>query len=1364
MALYKQEISFFGYFSKIFKLQQLFIEHKFIRMALYEKLILGIQIAVKISTTFYTKKNKQTQNWRKKMKKFSVSVITILFSVVLTFSQTTTGRLNGSVSGPDGVLPNATITVKDNKTEKEVTATSKEDGNFLFPQLEFGTYTVTIAASGFKTFVANELKIDVGRDYTLNPILEIGNVQETVTVTAGADVVTSTTAQVSNTVSPQQILSLPLIDRNPLNLITLQAGTASNPNQNTSINGLRTTFTNITRDGINIQDTFIRTNATDFAPGRPSVDDTGEFTIATSNQEADQGYGGAQIRLVTPRGTKDFHGALFAYNRNSAFAANGFFNNRNANPLINEKPAFRNRNQYGGKLLGPLPIPAFGEGTPFFYKDKGFFFFAYEGIKDPISSLFTRTILTPSARSGVFTYNRATAGAPINTQAGGATVSCPSGAAQSVCTISNILAFGQSQGFSNIPSTTDATIQSRVISQLPTASNFTGGDGLNTAGFALNRQQNQNRDTYTTRIDLDATEKDSFNGVFSYNNETNLRPDADTTKFTVTPGVTQISTNKTFALAYRRIISNNFVNEVRGGLFTSEVPFNRLDATPTNFLSIPLVTFPENTFLSQGRNTKAINFQDNADYIIGKHSLRFGGQLQYFIVNSYNDALIVPVISIGTNSINAANNNTLLTSNFANLGGISTTQVGTANGLLSLLGGLVNGVSQQFNTTTQTSGFSATRLFQPFRYQNHSLYVSDRWSIARGLTLSLGVRYELFPALKLDSGLALEPVITNEDDVVASLLNSAGTYNFVGTNAGKKNQYYKTDYNNFAPSIGVAYTPNFESGIGKLLFGTEGKTVLRGGYSQVYGNDSIITSINNAAVGNVGLGRTGNNAVNSIAGSGTTQLNDRLSGTVTPVNPPTFIAPPRTYLQNNSAALAGNFGTVFAVDPNLSTPKVEQYSFGIQREFFGNLAVEARYVGSRSKNLVRGIDFNQVDIFNNGFLADFNRASSNLALTTRLNPTNAAAQTAFCNPTVVAGCQTLTIFQSGAGASGRLGIGTGGLAAATFNNALRGGTPADLAISFITNGVNNHPTVANPTATPFVRFLANPATGVANLMLNGADYNYNSLQLEVRRRFAQGLYLQANYTFSKNLTNAIGTSQQLFEPFLDINNQDLDYQRADFDQTHTFNFNGIYQLPFGKGKMFLNQGGFVDKLVGGFEISGLLQTGSGSPITFVDPRGTLNRTGRSTRQTVVTSLTNEQVRALAGVFEANGNVYFIDPSIISPNGEASVGYIGEAGLNQNAAFAGQVFFNTSPGQTGNLQRAIIDGPRTFNVNATLIKNINFTETIRVQLRAEAFNLFNNVTFFNNTTGQLSNINSTTFGQLNTTFDPRRMQFAARFEF
>ena len=1303
------------------------------------------------------------------MKRFFISLSLVFISVVCVMAQTTSGRLAGVVSGPDGVLPGATVTVTDNGSGKELTVVTGGEGNYLFPQLEFGTYTVKITASGFKTYVANEVKVDVGREYTLSPTLEVGSVQENVTVTAGADVVTANTAQISNTVSPQQILSLPLLTRNPLSLTTLQAGVASNSAQATVINGMRTTFTNITRDGINIQDTFIRTNATDFAPGRPSVDDTGEFTIATSNAEADQGYGGAQIRLVTPRGTKDFHGALFAYNRNSAFAANSFFRNRNSNPDLNRKPSFRNRNQYGGKLSGPVPIPAFGEGGKYFYKDKGFFFFAYEGIRDPQSTTTNggRTILTQSARNGVFTFNRAAAGDPINNANG---LSCPSGAAGSVCTVSNILTFARSFGgaFSVVPNAISPLIQNRILSQLPTTSNFTGGDGFNTAGYLLSRQSTQNRDQYSTRIDVDFNEKQSLLGIFNYNNESNLRPDADTTKFTAVPGVIQYSANKQLTLAYRRVISSNFVNEVRGGMFSSEVPFDRTDSTPDYFITPTLVSFPENTFLSQGRNTKAFNLQDNADYIWGNHTFRFGVQFQVFKVNSYNDAAIVKTLSLG-----AGNGTPVFAagSNFANVCNpspcptgatsvISTTQLGTANGLLALLGGLYNQATQSFNVGDVNSGFQPIRQFTPFRYENHSAYVFDRWLVNNQLTLTLGLRYELFPALRLNNGVALEPVFTDPDNPLPSLFDRNGVYDVIGGNAGRKNAYYKTDYNNFAPNLGIAWTPKFESGVGKLLFGGNGKSVIRGGYSHVYGNDSIVTSINNAAVGNAGFGRTAVTPIN---------INGQVDTSIVNIAAPALVFP-RSYLLNNNQATM--FGTVFGIDPNLETPMIEQYNVGFQREFFGNTAFEIRYVGTRSNNLARGVDYNQIDIFNNGFFADFQRAAANLRLTGN----------AFCT---TSGCQPLQIFQSSAATTsstvtpGRLLVGlTNGVSLANFNNNLANGTPADLALLFINNNanVNNQPCAGarlvtgtnifpcNTAAVPNIKFLANPGTGVVDYQVNDGFYHYNSLQVEVRRRFSQGLYFQANYTFSKNLTNAVGTSQQLFEPFLDNNRKELDKQRADYDQTHVFNFNGIYQLPFGQGKMFMNEGGVVDKIFGGWEVSGLLQWTSGAPITFVDTRGTFNRSGRSARQTANTNLSYDDIRNLMGVFEQNGNIYWIDPSILLQVRNPTTGvYSSTASQGYGTTpFSGQSFFNVEPGQTGNVGRTIVNGPKYFNINAALLKSIRFGETMRLQLRAEAFNLLNNVNFIQNT--QFANINSTTFGQITSAFGPREIQFAARFEF
>ena len=159
-----------------------------------------------------------------------------LFSLsILTFAQLSTVSLTGVVSGPDGVLPGATVTVKDDKTDKEVTITSGDDGQFRVPNLEIGNYTVTVTAAGFKTFTAQQVRLEVGKDYNLPVPLEVGGVSETVTVTAGTDIINTTDAQQNGVVSNRQLEQLPLLSRNPLGFVPLQAGVASNPSQLSTI-------------------------------------------------------------------------------------------------------------------------------------------------------------------------------------------------------------------------------------------------------------------------------------------------------------------------------------------------------------------------------------------------------------------------------------------------------------------------------------------------------------------------------------------------------------------------------------------------------------------------------------------------------------------------------------------------------------------------------------------------------------------------------------------------------------------------------------------------------------------------------------------------------------------------------------------------------------------------------------------------------------------------------------------------------------------------------------------------------------------------------------------------------------------------
>jgi hypothetical protein len=1232
-----------------------------------------------------------------------VLCLSVLTFATLAYGQAATGRLSGTVSGPDGLIANATVVVTDNQTKQSHTATTNAQGAFSFPQLAVGSYTVTFSASGFKTFTATDVRIDVGKEYDLTPTLEVGAIQEQVNVFAGADIVNSTNAELSNTVTETQMLGLPINGRDPSSLILLQPGVS----QGGEVNGQRTSAQNITRDGLNVQDNFIREG--NFNPDRPRIDDVSEFTIVTQNANPALGSGGtSQVQYVTARGGVDFHGALYEYNQNAALASNGFFNNRNGVP----KPPF-NQNQFGGKVSGPIWVPGFGEGGPVGrHLKKAFFFFAYEGLRLPQTVSTTRTILTPSARQGIFTYVDDNG----NTRQ------------------FNVLG---SQGLNINP-----LISSRILAGMPAIGNNNQvGDQLNTTGFTFNQRADVRINLSTTRIDYDLSQTKSVNFVWHRTTDFFLRPDTDSGGFNTTPFGSQTATTNELIGAYNWSISNRLNNEVRGG-FQKSNPFFNTGGLPSDFfIGLPLTDSPENSFLTQGRTTKLYNIQDNAVYLWRNHSFRFGGQDNIYRIVSFGGAALPTYFLDNSNFPNfgfVPAGTPGIPSSFTIPGLSDPNQVATANALQSELAGLVGESQNTFNVTSKTSGFvPGAPLINTLNYNNLSFYVADQWRIRPSLTLNLGVRYELFTGIKDPSGLRLE-VVTGGLDPNAALLNPNGTFDFVGGNAGSPGQFFKSDKNNFAPNFGFAWSPNFKSGLARKLFPGDGGTVIRGGFSESYINDEFVRSPDNA-LQNQGLSVTPINF-------GLTSVIDNPP----PVPVPPFQAPPLTFASIN--ALAPGANVAFLIDPNLQLPRVEQYNFGIQRAIGWKSVLEVRYVGNRSHELLRTVDLNQVDIRGNGFLSDYIRARSNLLLTG-----NAA-----CTPQQNAGCQTLTVFPNLANG--------GSLNTAAVRNLLLNGSVADLARRYVTLG-----------QTGSVQILPNPNMGILDLLGNLGVSNYNALQVELRRRFSGGLLLQANYTFQKTLDNISpgnaglnSEDQTRVAPFLDNQNQHLDYGRADFDQTHVFNLNAVYDLPFGKGKYFLNNSsGVVDRLVGGWQLGGILRINTGTPLTIVDPRGTLNRVGRSANQTAVTSLTNDQISKLIGIFNQNGNVYYINPSVINSNGRGAVAF-------GQTPFPGEVFFDNGPGQFGTLARSTINGPLFTELDMSLTKSIRLTERMRFQIRADAFNVLNHTNFLtgvltpglilSGTGNTIFNVNSPTFGQITSANTiggsglNRVIQVAGRFEF
>lgn len=1273
------------------------------------------------------------------MRRLVLSFLFLFTLFAIGFGQSNTGNLIVTVSDASGVISGATVTVTDNQTGKERTVVTNESGSITLPQLDVGTYTVTVKSQGHKTGTYPDVKVDIGQNASLNALMEVGDVNETVTVTGGADIVNAVDGEIKTTVTGRQIVELPLNGRNPLTLVLLQAGSSSNSAQTTTINGQRSSFTNITRDGINIQDNFIRANAVDFLPDRPNVDDTGEFTIVTQNAGAESGYGASQVQLVTPRGSNDYHGALYIYNRNSAVASNTFFNNFSGI----ERP-FLNRNQFGGKVSGPLPFFNFGENDgPMFIsgKNKLFFFFGYEGFRLRQSVNANRTILRPDARNGIFTYQDNSGVVRtfnIFTLAAGLPAPAP--------------------GQPPIPTGIDPLIQSRILANLPTTGNNPSlGDQFNTIGLSFPVTSNQDREAFSSRIDFDMNEKNSFSGVYTYKKELNQRTDLSAQQggvaccYTTSPLGFQDAVTPFLSLSWRWAPTNAISNELRGGWQASDPAFGVSGGQPDYFIQVPLINNTETGFQAQGRNTDIYNIQDNAVYVTGNHAIRFGGQYNMYRADPFGPgAFGAPFIRnfvLGGGTTPQFNLTAGSPSNFNTIVGCNTTtgefcisSVTAANGLLALLGGLIGTGNQTFTSANQTGPLEPVPPSRKLAFEHYSFYGSDQWRITPNFTLNFGLRYELFTPIREPNGLALEPVFGGQD-VRSAILDPNGTYDFVGTNNGGTN-FFKTDKDNIAPVVSFAWSPKFGNRFLDTLFPGDGKTVIRGGYRLSYVNDEFIRAADNALIGNAGL----------TTGLTTGATNRRFSAL------PTFTAPPltvpRTYAQNN--VLAGNFGTVFAIDPDLKVPGSHEFSIGIQREIGFDTALEVRYVHARSDNLVRGLDLNQV-IITPAFLADFNRARSNLSFGLPAN----------C--TVQPNCQPLQVLNAAPFNTSPFGNPLG------FSNTLnpiRAGDVGELAFVYLATFRVGNSVLLN-----------NPNTGVVDLLTNQAKSRYNALQAEVRRRFTGGLTFQANYTFQKLLTDAPGTGQTRFEPLVDNAQPDLEYGIGDQDTTHVFNFNAIYELPFGKGKTFFSgANGLVDRIIGGWQATSIIRLSSGAPYSITDIRGTLNRAGRSGRQTANTDLTKEQVKALMGVFRLPCGIFFINPDVINLDlaqcqnglirprvagttaGVASLGYdpIGLPGGVKT--FPGQVFFSVAPGQTGNMERNFLSGPMFFNWDFSLIKNIPINERVRIQVRGEAFNVINNSQFGITAQFTQANIHSATFGRLLSAPNPRIIQFVGRIEF
>ncbi len=1300
----------------------------------------------------------------------------VFASQLVAFGQT--APLTGTVSDPSGaVVSGAAIVVKSKATGVEYKATSASNGTFSVPALPVGVYTVTVSARGFKQTVVENAKVDAATPASVPVTLEVGAQSESVVVQGGADILQTQTANVSTTITGRQITDLPFTSRDALDLVMLLPGTTTPGRPRTStVNGLPKGALNITLDGVNVQDNTLKSSDGFFTYIRARIDAIDEVTLSTATPGAESsGEGAIQIKFVTRSGNNEYHGSVYEYHRNPALNANYWFQNRDgaayniataqnctaANYNPNDCKAQRARvllNQYGFRIGGPISIPKLFDG-----KDKAFFFVNWEAYRLPEQTVRQRTILNPLTQTGVFRYNSSSGVQEVNLLQLAQRVGCVGCTTTIDPTVGKLLADirNSTQGKGDIQQLTDPNLQRFTFTN-------TGG---------------QDRYFPTVRLDFNLTSKHHLENVWNYNyfgSKVDFLNGVDPAFPGFPNFASQVSNRFSNVTALRSTLTPTLVNEARFGLvggtvkFFPEIGVEDFTGPIANQQGFNLgigaagITGATVATSPSSRNAPVWYFTDTVSWTKGAHSMSFGGS--YTRVNFWGvGQTMVPGISFGIDTSDPANAMFVA----ANFPGAAAADLTRARSIYATLTGHITAINANARLSETDKKYAYLGAgTQRARQTEYGLFAQDSWRVRSNLTLTGGLRWEV-----------QNPFVSQ--NTVFSQVTFAGLYGESGlgnlfkpgTLAGKPTEYtefkpgdqtYNTQYNNFAPSVGFAWSPNFKNNALRKVFGEGGQTVLRGGYSVAYNREgmnvvlsilggnpgALITTNRNIALGNLTGGALGSQPL--------------LLREPSRLGPPTFpSAPvfPNTGLVTDS---------VNAFNPDLKVGYVQSWTLGLQREINRDTVVEVRYVGNRGVKLWQQYNLNEINVIENGFFNEFKLAQANLQA-------NIAAGRGNNFRYFGAGTNTsplpiiLRNFSGNLDPANDKNYTSTNFASATFVNplALNGPSP----IGFANNLIGNATFRANMVAAgyPVNFFLLNPGKlgGAFTVENNGRTY-FDSAVVEVRRRLSKGLLVQGSYAFSRAFTNFPVSSSVVFYQPRSLRNVNGDKSVSPFAVTHGFKANWIYELPIGRGQALYDSAGAVmDRIVGGWAFHGTARIQSGSPNNL----GNVQLVGMTR---------NDLQKAVKMRFDHAGRIaYGLPQDIIDNTIRAfNVSATSATGFSAQGVPTGRYIapasnakcVETFAAQCGT-NHLMIYGPSFARFDLSAVKKIKITERFNFEFRAEFLNAFNNINYLFGSPASdavgIGGFGNATFGQVtnayndtSTTNDPggRMVQFVVRVNF
>jgi hypothetical protein len=1225
-----------------------------------------------------------------------VLLVALLFTVPLVSAQVTTGNLQGVVKDPNGaVVAGAAVKITNAATGISKETTTNDEGFYRVTNLLPGPdYTVEVSGTGFQTKTLEKVNVRLGSENVADVSLAVQGVEgANVQVTSEQPLIQTTQSQLSQSFTPQQLTQLPfngLID----NLALLTPGVVTPGDADfsngvgISANGNRGRSNNFQIDGQDNNDNSVAGPSLFVSNGEA----IGEFQVITNSFSAEFGRNsGAQINTITKSGTNEFHGALFEYHQNSAIDArnnieeqafNSYsFLSRNGVTSVNgllsrEGKNVFNNNRFGGAIGGPIK------------KNKAFFFVTYQGdrtrgegdVNDLTFASMTPTLASALALRGIPGLSAAAVAAITSTGVGGGPAT-----AQGVGTliivpptidtngdgIPDQFQFGPGNVFGQ-PVTPGFFAPLAVLADATAPGGrrvIFGGESIRI--IPTNSFDNQ----LIAKADFNPTSKDTIVVRYIYDKASN--PLA-TGRFIAGAIFDVPSKNNNLGVTYTRTLSPNWVNEARFNFSRLDVRFGDPDATlpgpgisfsgtRDEFFNLQTAFGTQNN-LPQSRKVDVYQYQDTMSATIGNHSMRFGADIRQQKVQNF----FLPNF-LGTFTFNGSNT--------------STATAGTLPAGFFRYG--TNGLDGASRTGARAWAFENFLLGRPRQINfavgnprintdqdDYFFFFQDDWRIRPNLTLNLGVRYEV-------STQPFNPIIqqinAREANAATAIFNTAFP---IETRTATE---IPTDKNNIAPRVGFAWQPNIKW-LGDYF--SNGRTVIRGGFGISYDPsffNIVLNTVTAAPFAAAGIvlqqpGFVGPPAALPFPSLPTTQA--QLNAT-----PGTNGGDPRLFNQTR-------------VSPDFHNPYALSYNFGIQQELFKNTVIEARYVGTRITGQFQTI---------NG------------------NPDLRFVARAGCDPTAFPGANTATC-------GGRF---TGGIIApgATF--------------------VNNFDN--RPGTTGAGRL--DPNFGPTRTRINGASSTYNGMQLRFDTRFWSFLTLDANYTLSKTIDNAseifgtlgggqgVAASQNFFD------NNDGERGLSAFHQKHNFTTNFILELPW-----FKEQRGAKGKFLGGYQFASIIRFGSGRPYT---PLEVLSRNDVAFEGAFINGVIrpfngnpNAPVGTIAFGFAAACQVLFGGPecAVAVPNqfiiyntlNPGSVGTVvsgaqalqqarliyndyglaGTFGLPLASLEAFQLF--RSP--YGDVGRNTFSGLPFYSVNLSVFKTTNVAENVKLEFRAEAFNILNRRNF------------------------------------